>query len=100
MSLLKTTKRQLIEEYKQYYQERNRKQILSSILFNSNELPFEMHEYYGVLPSAEAKEKLKLKDIEERYVEEIETFNKGIDEGYTSNNMLFLGEAIVSFETQ
>jgi hypothetical protein len=64
LSLLKTTKRQLIEEYKGYYQDRNRKQILSSILFDSSELPFERQEYYGVLPTSEAKEKLCLKDIE------------------------------------
>jgi hypothetical protein len=52
LSMLKVSKRNLIEEYKQYFLERNKKRIISEILFNSNELPFEMHEYYGVIPTS------------------------------------------------
>ena len=59
-----------------------------------------MKEYYGVLPTAEAKEKLKLRNIEEGYVQELQTINNIIDRGYSSNDLLFLGEAIVSFESQ
>lgn len=71
MMLLKQTKRELLEAYRKYYLDRDRKQIVSSILFNTEELPFQMQEFYGVLPSSEARDKLRLKNIEECYQEEL-----------------------------
>lgn len=100
MNLMKHAKKELLESYRNYYQDRDRKRVVSEILFNTNQLPYQMHEYYGVLPSSEANDKLKLKNIEEGYVEELQTINQTINRGYFSSDLLFLGKAVISFEFQ
>lgn len=73
-----------------------------NFLFKGQEAPKQLTEYHGVIPNTEARVQAKFttKNPEDFCKEKINMLTRRIDEGYANNQLLFIGEAVLSFETQ